>query len=845
MAESRRISSIWRSMTVVACAAPLAILTAVAGASPAGAAVASRGPATTISYASTSTTTISLATPAGTAAGDLVLATIGIGATGATVQPTITPPAGWTLVNRTNHANTDGLAVYRHPFATGESSFTFTTSVPVGGVALLSSWVGVDLTNPIDGAAGLDSVPTTGAVVAPSVTTTAANTVLVANYYGYRGGAAGTSWTAPSGLTRVGTASNGGSRSGSVHFGSQAVAGSTGTKSATASTTQNFADGILIALRAATATTNPPLISAIAASAIAPSGATASWTTDQDADTQVEYGLTTSYGSLTNLNPSLVTTHVQGLTGLLASTLYHYRVKSRNARGQLGTSSDRTFATTALPAGPVPVIVDTDLFSDADDVGTLATAFGLQLKGEAQVIAIGVNTRSDRPTVASASWKCAAAIAQWYGFGNVPIGTDLPNDGTAVNTAEFATPCAAKALNPPVAPVSAVITFRQALVNQPNGSVVMVEAGYQENLAALLASPADGISALTGVALVAQKVKTLVVMGGGYPSRAGENNFSGNAAAAQTVASNWPTKVVYSGFEIGDIVFTGQTISATHPTTSPVRAAYEAFVGPNNYIPSYDLTAVYHAIRPTDNSLVQVGPGTNSIAVPSGANTFATGAGNQFYLSMPNAPAVAAAIEALLATLPASTGPNDSFASNSIDPAQWASSLNGSTIQAANQELQISHPAGGWTSATLRSAAPFNQVGRSVQVQVLRPANNSVGGATFGETTVRLRADATREIQFLIAGGALTAWVDTGAGLTNLTPSYPAYNVTAMQWLRFRESAGILYWEYASGAVAAGPWTTFFSQPNPVPLSAVTLELEAGSNIAATDTARFDNIATV
>ncbi len=846
MAESRRISSFWRSITVVICGAPLAVLTAVAGASPASAAVTSRGPATVISYASTSTTTISLAAPTGTVAGDVVLATIGIGATGATIQPTITPPAGWTLVNRTNHATSDALAVYRHAFATGESSYTFTTGVPVGGVALLSSWVGVDLTNPVDVVAGLDSVPTTTTVVAPSVTTTTANTVLVAHYFGYRGGANGTTWTAPSGLTRVGTVSNGGSRSGSVHFGNQATAGSTGTKLATASTTQDFADGILLALRAASATTNPPLISAIAASAVTPSGATISWTTDQDADTQVEYGPTTKYGSVTALNPSLVTAHAQGLTGLVASTTYHYRVKSRNAAGQLRTSADRTFATAAAPVGPVPVIVDTDLFSDADDVGTLATAFGLQLKGEAQVVAIGINTRSDRPTVAAASWKCAAAIAQWYGFGNVPIGTDLPNNGTDVNTVEFATPCAAKALSPPTTPISAVTVFRQALASQPNGSVVMVEAGYQENLAALLASPADGISALAGSALIAQKVKTLVVMGGGYPSFAGEINFAGNAAAAQTVAATWPTKVVYAGFEIGNVVFTGQTISANHSATSPVRAAYEAFVGPNNYIPSYDLVALYHAIRPTDNKLVEVGPGTNSIAVPSGANTFTMGAGNQFYLTMSNASAVAAAIEALLGTVPASTtGPNDTFTNNSIEPAQWIPLLDGSTIVAADKELQISHPPGAWTNAMLKSAYPFNQVGRSVQVQVLRAANNGDGGATFGETTVRLRADATHEAQFFIAGSAISAWVNAGAGLTNLTPSYPAYNVTAMQWLRFRESAGILYWEYASGATTPGTWTTFFSQPNPIPLTSIRLELEAGADVAATDTARFDNVATV
>ena len=49
---------------------------------------------------------------------------------------------------------------------------------------------------------------------------------------------------------------------------------------------------------------------------------------------------------------------------------------------------DGKYALSTLPGSlRVPVIVDTDIFSDADDVGALATAFALQLKGEANVIA--------------------------------------------------------------------------------------------------------------------------------------------------------------------------------------------------------------------------------------------------------------------------------------------------------------------------------------------------------------------------------------------------------------------------------------------------------------------------
>jgi hypothetical protein len=74
-------------------------------------------------------------------------------------------------------------------------------------------------------------------------------------------------------------------------------------------------------------------------------GATIGWTTDTPSDTQVEYGLTTSYGSLTPLNNSLVTSHSQVIRGLRPHTWYHVRIRSRDAAGNLSVSGDVTFRT--------------------------------------------------------------------------------------------------------------------------------------------------------------------------------------------------------------------------------------------------------------------------------------------------------------------------------------------------------------------------------------------------------------------------------------------------------------------------------------------------------------------
>ncbi len=288
-------------------------------------------------------------------------------------------------------------------------------------------------------------------------------------------------------------------------------------------------------------------------------------------------------------------------------------VAALTATGSAQAATATEAGSAARPA-PVRLIIDTDLFSDADDVGALAVAFALQRAGEARVLAVNVNTRLDRHSIADASPRCAAAIAQFYDRPGMPVGSPRPLHGTAVNSPDFVTPCAALGSADTPVPMRALTMYRRVLASQPDHSVVMVSLGYLANLSNLLHSGGDAFSPLSGPQLIAAKVKQLVVMGGGYPRRAGENNFDGNAGAAMQVASHWPGPVVWDGYEVGDAVHTGQTISRTHPSDSPVRAAYEAFVRPGNWIYSYDLTAVYRAVRPADPAMTLSAAGTNIVA---------------------------------------------------------------------------------------------------------------------------------------------------------------------------------------------------------------------------------------
>ncbi len=84
--------------------------------------------------------------------------------------------------------------------------------------------------------------------------------------------------------------------------------------------------------------------------------ATVVWRTSEAMDSQVEYGTTPSYGSVTPPNPALVTDHSVVITNLLPETTYHYRVRSRDGCGREVVSGNYTFTTKADKTAPQTVI---------------------------------------------------------------------------------------------------------------------------------------------------------------------------------------------------------------------------------------------------------------------------------------------------------------------------------------------------------------------------------------------------------------------------------------------------------------------------------------------------------
>ncbi|HVX66709.1 MAG TPA: nucleoside hydrolase [Bryobacteraceae bacterium] len=317
------------------------------------------------------------------------------------------------------------------------------------------------------------------------------------------------------------------------------------------------------------------------------------------------------------------------------------------------------FAWLASAAGPVRVILDTDLGPDCDDAGAIAMLHALADRGEALPLAILCNTTSE--------WCAPAvdAINAAYGRRELSVGTlkrpGNPGGGPEWNGESFNRYLAAHypnrfgtGRNAP----DALELYLRLLKAQPDGSVAIVSIGNLTNLRDLLAAAPD---------LVRRKVRVLSVMGGRYP-RGKESNLTADLEASKAVLARWPAPVMFSGFEIGDRIFTGQGLWDGRPATDPVRMAYWLWDKEfrrrweKNYDggrirphPSYDQTALLYAVRGLAGYWTARTHGTNRL-LADGINEWlsAPDRGHSYLVERMPPERVAAVIEELmLATRPA------------------------------------------------------------------------------------------------------------------------------------------------------------------------------------------------
>lgn len=117
-----------------------------------------------------------------------------------------------------------------------------------------------------------------------------------------------------------------------------------GTNTITASATDAYGQTASDSITVTLITSQPPVISSIAVTGITADSAAITWTTDQPADSLVDYGETDAYGTQIS-DPNLVTAHMIMLNGLQPATAYHFRVTSKTSEGISSSSGDSTFNT--------------------------------------------------------------------------------------------------------------------------------------------------------------------------------------------------------------------------------------------------------------------------------------------------------------------------------------------------------------------------------------------------------------------------------------------------------------------------------------------------------------------
>lgn len=152
--------------------------------------------------------------------------------------------------------------------------------------------------------------------------------------------------------------------------------------------------------------------------------------------------------------------------------------------------------------------------------------------------------------------------------------------------------------------------------------MVICTIGFFTNLKDLLLSAGDEYSSLPGKELVAKKVKHLVSMAGLFPQGREFNVFC-DTPASKVVAEQWPTEIVFSGFEIGNAILTGKKLVASDIADSPVKDAYaQCFAeGDPDGRQSWDHTAVLVAVKGYE-PYYNVERGTFNVVDDEGTNSW-------------------------------------------------------------------------------------------------------------------------------------------------------------------------------------------------------------------------------
>lgn len=256
---------------------------------------------------------------------------------------------------------------------------------------------------------------------------------------------------------------------------------------------------------------------------------------------------------------------------------------------------------------PVKVIFDTDIGNDIDDVLALQMLINYQKSNLIDLLGVTIS-KSNPYAIEYVDGFCRYNQIENMSIGYIYEGPNTENGkylkqtlDTVINNVSI--------LNPKVTERNFLLDAwelqRKLLSQQEDSSVIMIVVGPLTNLRRLLESGSDHHSELSGIDLVAKKVRLLSVMGGEFSDSIDftEWNIAQDIESANIVFEYWPTKIVASGWEIGNkLLYPHKSIQDDFEDSErhPLCVSYKIYDKMPYDRPTWDLTSVLYAVEPNN-----------------------------------------------------------------------------------------------------------------------------------------------------------------------------------------------------------------------------------------------------
>ena len=253
------------------------------------------------------------------------------------------------------------------------------------------------------------------------------------------------------------------------------------------------------------------------------------------------------------------------------------------------------------PQIPVPVIFDTDCGPDYDDVGALAMLHAFADSGYIDILA---TMSSNKHELVAPSID---VINTHFGRPDIPVGAPKSEGVHRGASQKWPDSLIAKyphdLMSTGEAP-EAVKLYRKILSEQEDTTVTIISVGFLTNLGNLIMSEPDELSPLSGKKLVEKKVKRWVCMGGKFPEGK-EFNIHLDSLKSIIAIEQWPTEIIFTGFEIGEQIKTGLRLIEMPWENNPVKDVFAISIPQSeedkNGRMSWDQTAVLIAVKGYEN----------------------------------------------------------------------------------------------------------------------------------------------------------------------------------------------------------------------------------------------------